>query len=124
MGAYYLLARSDFCRCCTRNNKTFSRKYKEEKISILWNWPIRFIFEAYMELAVATLLKLRGDSYSYESPADFFDTFLGIFYLGLIFVAPFFAVIFFSVNADKLKDSVFFEKYETVFEATKIEKRW
>ena len=103
MGLYYFLGKTTYFGCCTKNSKKYLAKYSEQKTSIFWNWPIRFIFEAYMELTVSTLLKLRGDSYSAASTADFFDSALGLFYLVLVFTAPIFAFVFFSIYQENLQ---------------------
>jgi hypothetical protein len=60
---------------------------------------------------------------SAASPADFFDSCLAIFYIILVFVGPFFHIIYFTINLEKLReDETFMKKFETVFEASKIDR--
>ena len=67
---YGLLSKMYCCECMAKKQKHYIGKFKAEKISIFFNWPIRFIFESYLELAVSTLVKFCTWNYSMETGAD------------------------------------------------------
>ena len=112
--------------CIAKRKEKFVATYQKIKLSVLWNWPIRFIFEAYLELSIATILKFKAMTYSYSTAADVFDTVLGIFYVILVVTGPAFYFIFFGINSDKLRKNqkTFVDKYETLFDSIKVDQFW
>jgi hypothetical protein len=52
---YYLLVKASCCcHCMAKRKEKYEKKYGEQKKELFYNWPIRFLFEAYLELAMAT----------------------------------------------------------------------
>jgi hypothetical protein len=99
LAAYAFMAKAGWYYFCLKKNKEYAKKYAEEKVSIFWNWPIRFVFEAYIEVTVASFLRMKTpDPYSAETGSDFLDSFLGILYMGLTFLAPIFFLTYFTWN--------------------------
>jgi hypothetical protein len=120
---FALISSTQCCTFCEKRNEKYSQKYKSEKVSIFYNWPIRFFFEAYLEFSVSTLIKLKGSALSTATFADTFDSALSCFYLALVFIAPLFHFIYFAINDERLRhDKGFYAKFNTVFMATKVDK--
>ena len=126
LGLLKLLSKVERYECIAKRKEKFVAKYQKIKLSVLWNWPIRFIFEAYLELSIATILKFKAMTYSYSTAADVFDTVLGIFYVILVVTGPAFYFIFFGINSDKLRKNqkTFVDKYETLFDSIKVDQFW
>ena len=69
----------------------------------MFNWPLRFFMEAYLEICFASWMKWIEDDLSYESKTDSIDTVLAWFYLVISCLVPIVLIIFLASWEAKLQ---------------------
>jgi hypothetical protein len=57
--------------------------------ALFWNWTLRFIMEAYLELSFGSLIKFFSNELSFShSKTDSIDTFFAYLWLGILPLVP------------------------------------
>jgi hypothetical protein len=89
-----------------------------------WNWCIRLIIEAAMELSFCVFLNLTYTTWDGSTVAMKINYVISCFYgVCLVLIVPF-IIIFYSYNFKKLKDEEFEEKWGAPYEGLRVESKW
>jgi len=93
---------------------------------VFWNTPLRFIFEVYLEVAVASFVKLQflaeyGINLSNVSDMIDFVTFLACF--AIAFTTPLFLAIFVYLKRERFNEERYREKYDSIYEGIDLESK-
>ena len=91
------------------------------KKQLFWNTALRFIFEAYLELVICVtigLLNIDWDPNNFS--VQYCSIFTIIFAFAVLFM-PMFASIFYYCRIDSVEESVFKEKYGTLYEGLQLD---
>jgi len=83
--------------CC---NNCFSRFVDRIIKRVFWNSYIRFWMEAYLELSISSLLRLK--IFSFDSPSDSFHSVFSVFICILLAVVFFLSIAILIFHFDKL----------------------
>jgi hypothetical protein len=126
LGILAYLAKKLNCRCGPFKIRCFQYRYEKFKKFFLWNYIIRLIFEATMELSFCVLLNLKFGGL--DSPGDllageWFSIGCAIF-LGLcVLASPIVIWVFYNRHFDKLHEEEFEETYGAGYDGLFVEKR-
>jgi len=90
----------------------------------LWNFVIRLIFEACLELSISVIINLHftHDIKASSTWIEAFDYVLAIFMAVCLVSMPVFILVFYCRNFERLEDSEFAQKYGSVYEGLVIKR--
>ena len=90
---------------------------------ICWNWCIRLILEAAMELSFCVIMNLYYGSYTGGTWAMKFNYIVSIFFGAILVLSPVFIFGFYGWNFHKLADEEFKEKWGAPYESLKTDRK-
>jgi hypothetical protein len=93
----YLSIKAIFQKCgCIKACNTHKNETMTE---LFWNWPLRFIIMAYIELSIGSLIKFFSDELSFDHTlVDSIDTAFAYFYLVILPLVPTILLLVLSVK--------------------------
>ena len=86
---------------------------------LIWNGPIRFFLEGYIEYALSSMINIHR--LSFATFGNIVDSTFTIFYFVVCFAMPFYFMYFFWKNRYYLSDKDFMAKYEAAYEGCKTQ---
>ena len=91
------------------------------KEGLFWSVPLRFMFEAYLELSICVsigLLNLQWDSKNFSIQ---YNAIFTIVFVILVIILPLFTLIFYYCKIDSVEDDGFKTKYGTLFDGLQLD---
>lgn len=89
-----------------------------------WNFVIRLVIEAYLELVYAVFFNLNYAKCTFSFLGSWVNYFYAIIFAVLIGLAPLFVVGFYSFHFAKIGDEEFINKFGSVYEGLKTNSRY
>ena len=98
------------------------KPYDKLKEIFLWNYIIRLVFEACIELTFVMILNTSPQARIFESSnfLEFMDYMYTILFNILICIGPIFIVVFYNMNYAKWETDEFTGKYGTILEGLQM----
>jgi hypothetical protein len=82
----------------------------------MFNWPLRFFLEAYLEICFGSWMKWLKDDFSYATKTDAIDSVLAWFYFVLSGLIPFVLVVVLTFWESTIKNKgSLYERLESIF---------
>ena len=91
------------------------------KEGLFWSVPLRFMFEAYLELSICVsigLLNLQWDNKNFSIQ---YNAIFTIVFVILVILMPLFTLVFYYYKIDSVEDEEFKTKYGTLYEGLEID---
>ena len=91
------------------------------KEGLFWSVPLRFMFEAYLELSICVsigLLNLQWDNKNFSIQ---YNAIFTIVFVILVIILPLFTLIFYYCKIDSVEDDGFKTKYGTLFDGLQLD---
>lgn len=93
------------------------------KKKLHWNFVIRLLIEAAMEISFGTYLQIKYGEFNFKLFGSWFNFVSTAFLGGSLVLLPIFIVIFYNHNFHKLENEEFEAKYGAVYEGLKKKKK-
>lgn len=117
----FLLLLSILLTPCRFERAQNFKAYIDRKLK--WNFVIRLVIEAYLELAFSVYFNLKYTGCNFNYIGSWVNYFFACLFAALIVAAPFFILGFYHYHFIAFSEEEFEEKYGSVYEGLKREKR-
>jgi hypothetical protein len=93
------------------------------KKNIMWNFVIRLIVEAYLELTFSVYFNFKYASCNFNYFGSILNYFFAILFACLLIITPFFIIFFYNWHFYKFTDEVFEAKFGTIYDGLRKDRK-
>ena len=95
--------------------------YTKFKNYLFWGAALRFIFEAYLELALCIFIGLYRMHWVKDDFSIFYNNLFTIAIAATVFIMPFFTPLFYGWNIEEMDEVEFKRKFGTLYQGLNLD---
>ena len=107
--------------CFKSKSTTIEKLYFKFKNYLFWGAALRFIFEAYLELALCAVIGFTSIHWVKDDFSLFYNNIFTIGMICSVLMMPLFTSIFYGCKIDQMDDDEFKSKFGTLYEGLNLD---
>ena len=95
--------------------------HRNMKESLFWSVPLRFFFEAYLEMVICVAIGMLNLQWDNKNFSIQYNAIFTIVFVILVILMPLFTLVFYYYKIDSVEDEEFKTKYGTLYEGLELD---